>query len=449
MSNKKEIPQVGLTTMLMNYGHINENIVTYFQQLLEEHDGLIKMKLPHSLILTDRPAIIEHVFKNNQKNYTKTKLTRELFRKQVGNGLVCSTGAYWLKQRRVIQPGFHRKRLQGIGEVMVEEISLYMKNTLDKYAENQQEIDLAHEMLTLAFKVITKSLFGQNFGDKELNFFRESIEFTLSYVVNQGRKPYLKPWYRINGTDAKNERLKKTRNEIILKFIEQRKNSDKQEDDLLNMLLNSKYKDGSGMTTQQLLDEIVILFIAGHETTGVSITWMLYLLGLHPDIEQKVFNSVQQTLGDKDPTFQDIPNLSYTLQVIQESMRLYPTAWYVEREALADDKIGDYSIKKGENIAFSAYNLHRNPKYWNKPDHFDPERFSPENKKKQFPFSYLPFGAGPRLCIGKNLAMMEMQFIVAMLTRRYKFTLLSKEISFKPLLTLCPSDGVKVRIQKR
>lgn len=450
MSNKKEIPQIGLTAMLMNYAHINENLVAYFQQLLEEHDGLVKVKLPYNLVLTDRADVIGHVFQKNQKNYIKTKLVRETVRKQIGNGLFTSNGAYWLKQRRTIQPGFHKKRLEGIARIMVEEINLYMDNILDKYVETQEEVDLVDEMIKLAFKVITKSLFGQDFEDEKLDLIGESVEFGHHYVMDQTRKPYLKPWFRINGTHSKNERLKKTRDEIILGFIEERRRSGEKVDDLLDMLLETRYEDGSGMSDQQLLDETIVLFVAGHETSAITMAWAWYLLGMNPDIEQKVLDSVEENLGDRDPTFADARNLGYALQVLEETMRLYPAVWFIDREPLEDDDINGIPIKKGEDIGTSVHSLHRNPKYWDNPNHFDPERFSPENKKKQVPFSYLPFGGGPRLCIGKNFAQMEMQFILAMLLRRYKFNLTStEEIGFKPLLTLCPSDGVKVRLQKR
>lgn len=450
MSNKKEIPEVGLMTMLMNYAHINENLVSYFQELLEENDGLVKVKLPYSLVLTDRVDIIKHVLQKNQKNYIKTKLVRETVRKQIGHGLFTSNGAYWLKQRRAIQPGFHRKRLEGIARIMVEEINLYMDNILDKYVETQEEVDLVDEMIKLAFKVITKSLFGQDFEDDKLDLIGESVEFGHHYVMDKTRKPYLKFWYHLNGTHAKNERLKKTRDEIILGFIEERRRSGEKVDDLLDMLLETRYKDGSSMTDQQLLDETIVLFVAGHETSAITMAWAWYLLGINPAIEQKVLDSVEENLGNRDPTFADAKNLSYALQVLQETMRLYPAVWFIDREPLEDDNINGIIIKKGEDIGASVHSLHRNPKYWDNPNHFDPERFSAENKKNHVPFSYLPFGGGPRLCIGKNFAQMEMQFILAMLLRRYKFTLTStEEAGFKPMLTLCPSDGVKVTIQKR
>lgn len=450
MSTKKKIPQIGLMTMLMNYAHINENLVLYFQQLLQANDGLVKVKIPYNLVLTDRADIAEHIFQKNQKNYIKTKLVRETVRQQIGHGLFTSNGAYWLKQRRSMQPGFHKKRLEGIARVMIEEINLYMENVLDRYVDTQEEIDLVGEMTNLAFKIITKSLFGQHFAVDKLDKIGASIDFGHQYVMNQTRKPYLKPWYYINGTKAKNESLKKNRDAIVLAFIKERKRSGKRGDDLLDMLLATRYEDGSGMSDQQLLDEMLVLLVAGHETSAITMAWAWYLLGIHPEVEQNILDSIDKHLGDRHPTFEDVPKLGYALQVIQETMRLYPAVWFIDREPMQDDHINGIFIKKEEDIAVSVHSLHRNAKYWDRPNDFNPDRFAPENKNNRVPYSYLPFGGGPRLCIGQNFAQMEMQFILVMLLRRYKFDLVSKDpIHFKPLLTLCPSGGVKVRVRKR
>jgi cytochrome P450 len=450
MDKKKKIPKVGLSKMLLNYSAMNENLVLYFKKIIDENNGLVKVKLPYSLVLTDRAEVIGHFLQKNNKNYRKTALIRNTIRKEIGNGLFTSDGDYWLKQRRAIQPGFHKKRLEGIARIMVEEINHYMDNVMDAYAENNQEIDLLDEMAKLAFKVLTKSLFGQEFEDGKINAIGEMVSSSQQYVMNRTLKPYLKPWYYVNGDYAENERLKKVRDEIIIEFIEDRKRSGEKVDDLLDMLLETEYEDGSKMSNQQILDETIVLLVAGHETSAVTISWTWYLLGMHPEVEDKLVDSVLENIGDKDPTFADIRSLAYPLQVLEESMRLYPAVWFIDREPLEDDEIEGMKIKKGEDIGAFLYGLHRNPAYWENPDEFDPNRFSAENKKKQTPYSYLPYGGGPRLCIGKNFAQMEMQFIVSMLIRRYKFVLSpDQEVSFKPLFTLCPSNGIKVRVEKR
>lgn len=450
MNNKKKIPQIGLTKMLLNYSHINENLVLYFKKILDENDGLVKVKLPYSLLLTDRADIIGHIFQKNHKNYMKTVVVRDTVRKEIGNGLVSSNGEYWLAQRRAIQPGFHKQRLEGIARIMVEEINDYMDNVLDVYVETNQEFDLVDEMTKLAFKTITKSVFGQTVEDEKLDTIGETISNSHEYIMNQTRKPYLKPWYYVNGDYSENKRLKKMRDDTIIDFIEDRKRSGEKVDDLLDMLLETEYEDGSKMSNQQLLDETVGLLVAGHETSAVTMTWILYLLSEHPEVENKLLNSVLENLGDKDPKFEDVRGLGYALQIIEESMRMYPTVWFMDREPLEDDEVAGVKIKKGEDVGAFIYGLHRNPAYWENPDTFDPNRFSAENKKKHTPNSFFPFGGGPRMCIGRNFAQMEMQFVLAMLIKRYKIVLSpDQDVDFKVLFTLCPKDGIKVKVQKR
>ncbi|MFT5647613.1 MAG: cytochrome P450 [Aureispira sp.] len=450
MNNKKKVPEVGLAKVLLNYSQINENLVLYFKKLIDENDGLVKVKLPYSLVLTDRADVIGHVLQKNHKNYTKTVMVRKTVQKQLGDGLFTSGGEYWLKQRKAIQPGFHKERLEGITRVIIEEINDYMDNVLDVYVETNEEVDLVEEMTKLTFQVITRSLFGQTIEDEKLNTIGETISNSHEYLMNETRNPHLKLWYYLKGDYAENRRLKKVRDKVVIDFIEERRASNEKVDDLLDMLLEIEYEDGSKMTNKQLLDETIVLLAAGHESPATALSWVWYLLSSHTEIEEKLLDSVLANLGDEDPTFGSVRGLGYALQVIEESMRLYPPSWFIDREPLEDDEVDGVKLKKGEDVGAFIYGLHRNPAYWENPDTFDPNRFSEENKQNHTLNSFLPYGGGPRKCIGRNLAQMEMQFIVAMLIKRYKFVLSpDQKIDFKPLLTLCPSNGIKVKVQKR
>jgi len=204
------------------------------------------------------------------------------------------------------------------------------------------------------------------------------------------------------------------------------------------------------MTDQQLLDESLVLYVAGHETTALALTWALYLISSHPDVEQQLYKSTLSQFSEKDPGFSDLRSMGYTAQVIDETMRMYPPAWLLDRKAIEDDEVGGYTINKNQDIFCFTYGMHRNPEYWENPDTFDPDRFSEENKKKHVPHAYMPFGAGPRLCIGNNFAMMEMQLILSMFSKRYRFEVLSDQnITVQPLITLRPRNGIKVKVHKR
>lgn len=325
--NEVNIPTIKLINNLMNLPYIVHNPAFHFKKVLDQHDGLLKMVLPYnSTFVTDRPELIRHVLQKNNKNYTKTAVVRELVRNQVGNGLLTSEGEYWMKQRRAIQPGFHRKRLEGISKIMVVEINRYLDDVFDTYADNYQEIDMAKAMTHIAFKIVSKSLFGEEVDDNKLDTINEIVTKSQQFIVNQVRKPFLKPWYHLNGANARNRKIKEKGDTLILDIIKERKLSGKKQDDLLDMLIETKYEDGTVMTDQQLLDEAIILFVAGHETSANALSWAWYLIATHPEIEEKLLQSITNTIGDRDPAFEDVRSLDYCLQVVEETMRLYPPA---------------------------------------------------------------------------------------------------------------------------
>jgi cytochrome P450 len=445
---KVNVPKIGLFTFLRKLPSMNRNLILFFKDILDQNNGLVK--LPNKLVLTDDAELIQHFLQKNHTNYIKTALVRNFVQEQIGDGLFTSDGKYWLKQRRAIQAGFHKKKLVGISNIMLDEINQYMDNIMDVYAETNKEIDLEKEMTYLASKVVSKSLFGQEFDNEKIDVIDESIAKANEYIVAVAKQPFLKPWYHLNGTYKHVIKQKTIRDKFILDLIEERKKSGEEMDDLLGMLLETEYEDGSRMNNKQLLDESIILIVAGNKTSAVTMTWLFYLLAKHPEIEEKVLESVTNSLGNEAPSIESLRSLAYPLQVLEETMRMYPVVWLIDREPIEDDEFAGIKIKKGEDIAAFIYGLHHNPKYWKNSEKFDPDRFTPENKKEQVPFSYLPFGGGPKICIGKNFAIMEMQFILAMFIRRYKFILSpGQEVGFKPSLTLSPTNGIKVRVQKR
>ena len=448
---KAHVPHIPLYKVLLKLGKFADNPALHFQGVLNRNNGLVTIDLPYGpVMLTDRPEVIQHVLQKNHKNYTKTEVVSGLLKKQIGNGLLTSEGEYWLKQRRAIQPGFHRKRLEGISTIMVKEINTYLDEVFDAYADTGQEIDIAKEMTQLAFKIVSKSLFGEEVEDDKLDVIEEIVSQSQQFVVDQVRKPMLKPWFHISGAYKRNSEIKAKGDALIMEIINTRKASKEEHNDLLDMLIQTKYEDGSGMNDQQLLEEAIILYVAGHETSANAMAWMWYLLGMNPEIEEKVLQSVNNSIGDQDPSFEKLRELGYCLQVIEETMRIYPPAWIVDRKPLADDTFEGIPIKKENDILCLIYGVHRSERYWKNPETFDPERFTPENKAKQVPFSYMPFGGGPRLCIGNNFALMEMQFVLAMMIKRYRFKLVEDQtIDINPLITLRPRYGIKVIVSKR
>lgn len=403
----------------------------------------------HPAILTTEPDVIQHVLQKNHRNYIKSPMHFDVLAHFLGNGLLTSEGDYWLRQRRLIQPGFHKKRLAGLTDIMLAEIDALIERFDQKIAKDDY-IDICPPMLELAFRVVAKSLFSADIKEEQLQELSHNITVLQSFIVKQIRKPFLNPWLKISGAIRKHEAISKSSQRILLENIRARKESAEVKDDLLQMLLEARYEDtGEGMTEQQLLDESLILFVAGHETTAHAFAWTWYLLSQHPEAVEKIRTEVATVLGDRKPTFEDIPKLEYTLKVIEESMRLYPPAWITDRVAVADDEVNGIRIPKGMIVIAYIYGAHRSPQNWKDPERFDPERFAKAQKKERHNFAYLPFGGGPRLCIGNSFALMEMQLALARMVPRYDFELMpDQEVKRQTLITLQPKDGIQMRFKK-
>ncbi len=430
---------------------ISKNPIAYFQEILDKNNGVVSGTIPYKFLLTDRPELIRQMLQKNHKNYRKPRGLRFIAKKYVGNGLLISDGAYWLAQRRAIQKGFHKEKLEKISKTMVSEINHYMETKLNIYAHKEEEIDLVKEMTHLAFRIVTKGLFSETVENHRLEVISTALSNLQQFLIDRARKPFLIPWHFFTKKEEKLQKKIDESKSIVLEIIHNRKKSGSKNDDLLDMLLESRYENGEKMSDQQILDECLLFFVAGHETSAMSLTWTWYLLSEHDEIQDKLHHSVIDNLGTKKPSFESLKELGYALQVIEESMRLYPPAWYLVREAIEDDYCNGIPLKKGTDITGFVYGVHHNSNYWKDPETFDPERFSPERKKQQKPYTYIPFGGGPRYCIGNNFAIMEMQLILAMFVKKYEFIKVkqSEPVGLNPLLNLRPKNSIKVVVKKR
>jgi len=391
----------------------------------------VKSPLYGHIILSRDADLAKHILQKNHKIYHKSKIQTKFLSKYVGYGLLTSSGDYWLQQRRLIQPAFHKKKIENLVAIIDEAITQQVQNI-----ETGKEVDLYPIMNELAFQVVAKSLFNYSAKTETLKRLQEIIEKLQVFIVKEIRQPHKKLWYKLNGEISYHMKLVKESRAIIEDIINQRRDSQESHDDLLDMLLNAEYEDGTHMSNEQLIDEILILFVAGHETTANALTFSLTLLAKHPEALLKVKNEVH-SLTTSNP-LESLSSLNYTKQCIDESLRLYPPAWITDRVNVEDDTIGDYHIKKGTMIGVSIYEMHRNKNYWEQPDNFVPERFE-ENKKERSKY-YMPFGAGPRLCIGNNFAIYEMVLTLRQVIESFDISTNVQEIKFNPLITLKPVD---------
>jgi cytochrome P450 len=401
-------------------------------------------------MITSNPKVIQHVLQKNHRNYKKTPLQTEYLARYAGKGLLTNDGTDWLKQRRLIQPGFHKSKITALAQIINTIIVEYVEK-IDAYAQSQQSFDITHMMMEFAFKAVAKSLFSTSVSDEEINNLAKNITKIQTYFIKEIRQPYLKWYFQISGLQKAHILLSEKSKEIILQIINERKNSNKTHNDLLDMLLSTRYEDsGEGMTDQQLLDEVIIIFVAGHETSANALTWFFYLIAKHPTVLDKARKEAQTVLKGRVPTFMDLNNLEYGKCCIDETMRLYPPIWITERAAIEDDSVDEISIPKGTIVVPYIYGVHTSKKLWENPEQFNPERFSVDNKKLHTNYSYLPFGGGPRFCIGNNFALMEMQLLTTQLIQRYDFEIVKSHIvEAKPIITLRPKDGIMMTVKKR
>ena len=398
-------------------------------------------------MVTSDAKVIQHVLQKNHKNYRKSDIQRNILARYVGQGLLTAEGHFWLRQRRLIQPGFHRERLNNLSKLMHEEIINYC-NDLIKKAEKSPIVDVHREMHRLTFRIVAKTLFSVGIEEEVLTNLRSQITQLQAFIIKLVRQPYARWWFKLSGAIRQHDLIAMETRNIIRQIIRTRINAKDQEDDLLQMLIDSRYEDsGKPMTEEQILDECLIIFVAGHETSANALTWALHLLSNAPKEQTCLLQELLAIDQFESLSFKNLNGLSYTRQIIEEAMRLYPPAWVLDRVALEDDSVSGYLIPKGTTIFLYVFGTHHQAAYWKNPSAFQPERFGHDVGTKKY--QYLPFGGGPRLCIGNNFAMMEMQLILGHLFRNFRFNGLKKKVEMEPLITLRPKGGVQMQITKR
>ncbi len=394
------------------------------------------------------PDHVRRVLYDHQKNYPRGWPYR-LLRSLLGNGLVASEGDHWRRQRRLAQPAFHRQRLSGYAQVMVEATS-GMVARWEGAAAAGSGMDVGVEMLRLTLAIAGLTLFGRD-PSQEADVVGGAFGVLARYLEQRFNHPFtsLPAWV----PTASNRRMKdaaRTLNGVVLALIQERRREGRNHGDLLSMLMQARDEEtGEAMTEDQLCSEALTFLVAGHETTSTALTWTWFLLGSHPSIRQRVREEVRRVLGDRLPTIEDVPHLTATRMAIEESMRLCPPVWALAREAAQEDEIGGYRIPARSTVIVSPFVTHRHPAFWEQPEIFDPDRFTPERVAQRPKGAYFPFLGGPHQCIGNEFAMLEMCLILAMVLQRFDVELLPDQaIVPKAALTLRPSAPVRVLLKR-
>lgn len=436
MANQKEIPEVPFSQFLKHAFQILKNPLPFHHKNFIEKGDFFKLKigLKTTIFFSRHAGFLEYVLQKNQKNYIKSKIQTEDLAKYVGKGLLTSEGEHWRKQRKLIQPAFHKKHLQNL----LESIQNAILSEYKRIPPNKT-IDIFPILNDLAFQTVVKSLFSSAVGQDDINRLQYITEAAQKMLVKELRQPYLEWWFKSSGKIGRHLKLIQEARQTLKHIINERRASEIRKNDLLDMLLDARYDDGTAMQEEQLIDEILILFTAGHETTSNALTFTCQLLALHPEWQDKIYIEICGIKADKTDLMTVVMNSKICQQVIEESMRLYPPAYFIDRVNIAEDEFNDMHFEAGSNLLFSVYEIHRHPELWEEPDMFKPERFNKGSRK--FSSQYFPFGAGPRKCIGNNFAMFEMIIAITELTALFKIEPNFDAIEITPLITLKPKNA--------
>ncbi|MEX0786183.1 MAG: cytochrome P450 [Dehalococcoidia bacterium] len=398
--------------------------------------------------LIAHPDHIKHVLQENPQNYHKGFLY-EFLKPVVGEGLLTSEDEFWKRQRRIAQPAFHRKVLASLASAMTDETADMVERWREPAAAGKP-IDVLAELMALTLEIVSRTMLSTDVAE-ETDAVRDSVVVLREHVAYRAFHVFTLPERVPTARNRRFHRALSTVDGIVYRMIDERRRDASEANDLLSTLLAARDEEtGEGMTDKQLRDEVITVFLAGHETTANALSWALYLLSQHPDVEERLAGEVDAALAGRVPTLEDLHSLPYTRMVIEEALRLYPPAYAFARRAMGDDEIGGYRIPKDATVLLSPWVTHRHPEFWDQPERFDPERFTPERSAQRPRYAYFPFGGGPRQCIGNEFALMEAQLVLAMVAQAFRVRLLpGHAVIPEPAITLRPLGSLPMTLTAR
>jgi len=360
------------------------------------------------------PDYVKYALQDNHRNFPKTPFINDKWRMVVGEGLICSVGDFWRRQRRLAQPAFHRQLINSFGVIMTDTTG----DTLEAWqahADKNEPLDMAVEMTHLALSILAQAIFSANWR-REAEIMAPAVEVAIGHAYHQLEAFVSLPENIPTPANRRFKQARATLDEIIYRLIAERHQTKDAPRDLVAMLMEARDEEtGERMSDEQVRNEIMTFMFGGHETVASGLAWSLYLLSKHTEVMRQVQEEVDRVLGGRVPTVDDLPKLTYLTMVVEESLRLYPPVSLISRTPLEDDEIGGYRIPAGSMVLMSSYITHRHPAIWDNPEGFDPERFSPERSAGRPRHAWLPFSAGPRKCIGDYFGVMELQLVIAMI----------------------------------
>ncbi|WP_414582913.1 cytochrome P450 [Scytonema sp. PCC 10023] len=397
------------------------------------------------VLLLNNPNYIEEVFSQQNRVFMrKGPIFRNNSKLLLGNGLFLSEGKFYHQQRKLAQPAFHKQMIASYGEVMVEETNHVIANWQDG-----QECDVYQEFVSITMSIIAKTMLGTELDAVAANNVTIALDATANRLVNRRNALFLVPNWLPTPSHLRFRRAVKQLDQIVYNIINQHSTSEENQGTFLDLVLYAQ-KEGSQITLQQLRDEVINIFLAGHETTAIALTWISFVLSQHPLVEAKLIEELQTVLSRRTPTVADLPQLRYTEAIALETLRLYPPVWLLERMALEDTEIAGYPVSKGTLVFASTWAAHRNPDFFPEPEKFNPSRWE-NGLAKRLPLgAYFPFSLGARTCLGKDFGMMELVLLIATIFQNFQLRLVpGHPVEILPSLTLRPKHGMKMLLTRR
>ncbi len=444
----KAIPGPGGYPLLTVWPKVWWNPLGFFMEMARRYGDVVCLESgAQPTYLLSHPAHVQYILQDNYRNYRKYI---DMFKPLLGEGLATSEGDFWLRQRRLMQPAFHRHRIAALVPAMTETTAAMLERW-QSVARRGEPLDIGAEMMRLTLSIIVKTMLGAEASDEaEARVVARALNITLEHLHRRAWALIKLPEHWPTLGNRRFRRSVDTLDKIVYRIIDEHR---RQEDtsDLLSMLLLARDEEtGEGMSDQQLRDEVMTAFTAGHETTANALAWTWYLLAHHPHVAARLQAELTTVLGGRPPTFRDLSNLNYTRQVIEEAMRLYPPLWITGRLSLAEDEIDGYSIPAEADILLCPYVTHRHPAFWEQPEVFDPDRFRPERSAGRPRYAYFPFGGGPHQCIGNHFALIEAQVILAMVAQTYRLDLVpGQSIKPRPMIALKPHPRILMTLHSQ
>lgn len=423
----------------------------YLKNIMLEQGDFVQLNFgPQPVYLVSHPDYLQRILRDNYQNYRKPELFYNTAREIAGNGLGTSSGEFWLRQRRMIQPHLHRKQLEHLFSDMRDAISEIL-NGWDGLVKNHTEIELREKMAEITMNAITNTMFGKGtLPASEVAQTGRRATRVIKYIGGTIFTSFLPKWFPVAGKQQFIEdrsALKETVHQVIARSRQDKDLSA----GLIQMLINSVDEESHlQMTEEQLFDEVMTIFLAGYETAATALTWLAIVIKDHPDVLEKLHTEIDQILGTHVPSFEDVPRLVYTRQVFMETLRMHTIVPFLPRALNTNDQLGKYSLPANAMVLLFYYGIHHNPHVWDNPEAFDPERFTPERVANQQPFAYVPFSAGPRKCAGEEFALLEGPLILAMILQKYDIHISpNQDFSAGIGSTRYPRNGVKATFSAR